>query len=74
MDSGLDVDALKTVADGVNLMRDKNRSFMIITHYERLLDLIEPDVVYVLVNGKVVEMGDKKLALKLEEHGYADYK
>ncbi len=74
MDSGLDVDALKIVADGVNLMRAENRSFMLITHYERLLDLIEPDVVYIMVDGHVVDKGDKSLALKLEEKGYADYK
>ncbi len=74
MDSGLDVDALKTVADGVNLMRAEHRSFMIITHYERLLQLIEPDVVFIMVDGHIVEKGDKSLALKLEEKGYADYK
>lgn len=74
MDSGLDVDALKIVADGVNLMRAENRSFMLITHYERLLDLIEPDVVYIMVDGHVADKGDKSLALKLEEKGYADYK
>ena len=74
MDSGLDVDALKVVADGVNLMREKNRSFLLITHYERLLDLIEPDVIYIMVDGHIVEKGDKSLARKLEEKGYADYK
>ncbi len=74
MDSGLDVDALKVVADGVNLMRSENRSFMLITHYERLLELIEPDVIYIMVNGHIVDKGDKSLARKLEENGYADYK
>lgn len=74
MDSGLDVDALKTVADGVNLMRSENRSFMLITHYERLLELIEPDVIYIMVDGHIVDKGDKTLARKLEENGYADYK
>ncbi|MBO5997928.1 MAG: Fe-S cluster assembly ATPase SufC [Alphaproteobacteria bacterium] len=74
MDSGLDVDALKVVADGVNLMRSENRSFLLITHYERLLDLIEPDVIYIMVNGHIVDKGDKSLAGKLEERGYADYK
>ncbi|MBP5535041.1 MAG: Fe-S cluster assembly ATPase SufC [Alphaproteobacteria bacterium] len=74
MDSGLDVDALKIVADGVNLMREENRSFLLITHYERLLDLIEPDVIYIMVDGHIVEKGDKSLARKLEENGYADYK
>ena len=74
MDSGLDVDALKVVADGVNIMRSENRSFLLITHYERLLDLIEPDVIYIMVDGHIVEKGDKSLAHKLEEKGYADYK
>ena len=74
MDSGLDVDALKVVADGVNLMRAENRSFLLITHYQRLLDLIEPDVIYIMVDGHIVDKGDKSLAHKLEEKGYADYK
>lgn len=74
MDSGLDVDALKVVADGVNIMRSENRSFLLITHYERLLDLIEPDVIFIMVDGHIVEKGDKSLARKLEEKGYADYK
>lgn len=69
-DSGLDIDALKIVADGVNQLRAKDRSFMIITHYQRLLNYIEPDFVHVLADGKIVKSGDKNLALELEEHGY----
>ncbi|HEX6834850.1 MAG TPA: Fe-S cluster assembly ATPase SufC [Rudaea sp.] len=70
-DSGLDIDALKMVADGVNAMRDPQRAFLVITHYQRLLDYIVPDFVHVMVDGRIVESGDKSLALKLEEHGYA---
>ena len=70
-DSGLDIDALKMVADGVNAMRDPQRAFVVITHYQRLLDYIVPDFVHVMVDGRIVESGDKTLALKLEEHGYA---
>jgi len=70
-DSGLDIDALRMVADGVNAMRDAQRAFVVITHYQRLLDYIVPDVVHVMVDGRIVETGDKSLALKLEEHGYA---
>jgi Fe-S cluster assembly ATP-binding protein len=70
-DSGLDIDALKMVADGVNAMRDPRRAFVVITHYQRLLDYIVPDFVHVMVDGRIVESGDKSLALKLEEHGYA---
>ena len=69
-DSGLDIDALKLAADGVNAMRDPKRAF-VITHYQRLLDYIVPDFVHVMVDGRIVESGDKSLALKLEEHGYA---
>ena len=69
-DSGLDIDALKIVANGVNQMRDSKRSFLVITHYQRLLNYIVPDFVHVLVNGKIVESGGKDLALRLEEHGY----
>lgn len=69
-DSGLDIDALKIVADGVNQLRSKDRSFIIITHYQRLLDYIEPDYVHVLADGKIVKSGTKKLALELEEQGY----
>jgi Fe-S cluster assembly ATP-binding protein len=70
-DSGLDIDALKQVAQGVNALRSPDRSFLVITHYQRLLDYIEPDFVHVLANGRIVESGDKTLALKLEERGYA---
>jgi Fe-S cluster assembly ATP-binding protein len=70
-DSGLDIDALRMVADGVNAMRDPARAFLVVTHYQRLLDYIVPDVVHVLADGRIVESGDKSLALKLEEHGYA---
>ena len=70
-DSGLDIDALKMVADGVNAMRDPQRAFLVITHYQRLLDYIVPDFVHVLADGRIVESGDASLAQKLEEHGYA---
>ncbi len=70
-DSGLDIDALKQVAEGVNSQRSPARSFLMITHYQRLLDYIEPDFVHVLADGRIVESGDKSLALKLEEQGYA---
>lgn len=70
-DSGLDIDALKMVADGVNSMRDPARAFLVVTHYQRLLDYIVPDRVHVLADGRIVESGDADLARKLEEHGYA---
>ena len=70
-DSGLDIDALKTVADGVNALRAADRSFLVITHYQRLLDYIKPDVVHVLADGRIVESGGPELALELEKHGYA---
>ncbi len=70
-DSGLDIDALKAVADGVNLMRSPQRAFLVITHYQRLLDYIKPDVVHVLADGRIVESGGPELALELEAHGYA---
>lgn len=69
-DSGLDIDALQVVADGVNAMRDANRSFIVVTHYQRLLDYIVPDYVHVLANGRIVKSGDKSLALELEAKGY----
>lgn len=72
-DSGLDIDALKVVADGVNALRSPERGFLVITHYQRLLDYIVPDYVHVLVNGRIVRSGDKQLALELEEQGYALY-
>ncbi len=70
-DSGLDIDALQVVAKGVNRLRDPERSFVLITHYQRLLDYIEPDFVHVLAHGKVVKSGGPELALELEEQGYA---
>ncbi|HYP72166.1 MAG TPA: Fe-S cluster assembly ATPase SufC [Variovorax sp.] len=70
-DSGLDIDALKTVADGVNALRAADRSFLVITHYQRLLDYIKPDVVHVLADGRIVQTGGPELALELEKHGYA---
>tara|TARA_R110001592_G_scaffold16881_10_gene71641 strand:- start:6365 stop:7129 length:765 start_codon:yes stop_codon:yes gene_type:complete len=72
-DSGLDIDALKIVADGVNKLRDEKRSFLVITHYQRLLDYIKPDVVHVLAHGKIVKTGGPELALELEEKGYAEF-
>lgn len=69
-DSGLDIDALKIVADGVNRYRNANRSFLVITHYQRLLKYIEPDFVHVLIDGQIVKSGGKELALELEEKGY----
>ena len=69
-DSGLDIDALRIVSDGVNSLRNKNRSFLIITHYQRLLDYIKPDFVHVLVNGKIVKTGQSELAQELEKDGY----
>ncbi len=71
-DSGLDIDALKIVASGVNTLRNENRGFVVITHYQRLLNYIVPDVVHVLVQGKVQRSGGKELALELEEKGYAE--
>lgn len=69
-DSGLDIDALKVVANGVNQLKTKDNAFLIITHYQRLLNYIEPDFVHVLYNGKIIKSGDKSLALELEEKGY----
>ncbi|MFT5184119.1 MAG: Fe-S cluster assembly ATP-binding protein [Flavobacteriales bacterium] len=69
-DSGLDIDALRIVANGVNAMKDGKRSFIVITHYQRLLDYIVPDFVHVLHDGKIIKSGDKGLALELEEKGY----
>jgi len=70
-DSGLDIDALKIVADGVNALRGPDRSFLVITHYQRLLDYIVPDKVHVLYKGRIIKTGDKNLALQLENEGYA---
>ncbi|MEO6264636.1 MAG: Fe-S cluster assembly ATPase SufC [Luteimonas sp.] len=70
-DSGLDIDALKNVAEGVNALHSPERAFLVITHYQRLLDYIRPDVVHVLADGRIVESGGPELALELEAHGYA---
>lgn len=70
-DSGLDIDALRAVADGVNALRSPDRAFLVITHYQRLLDYIRPDVVHVLADGRIVESGGPELAMELEQHGYA---
>jgi Fe-S cluster assembly ATP-binding protein len=72
-DSGLDIDALKTVAEGVNALRSPERAMVVITHYQRLLDYIVPDVVHVLSQGRIVKTGGKDLALELEKSGYAEY-
>ena len=69
-DSGLDIDALRTVADGVNKLRDKDNAFLVVTHYQRLLNYIVPDYVHVLAGGRIVKSGGKELALELEERGY----
>ncbi len=72
-DSGLDIDALRIVAEGVNVLRDPKRSFLIITHYQRLLEYIKPDVVHVMAKGRIVNSGGPELALELERNGYRDY-
>ncbi|MBL27358.1 MAG: Fe-S cluster assembly ATPase SufC, partial [Rhodospirillaceae bacterium] len=72
-DSGLDIDALKVVADGVNALRSRERSMLVITHYQRLLNYIVPDRVHVMAKGRIVATGDKELALELEAKGYAEY-
>lgn len=72
-DSGLDIDALRVVADGVNALRSPDRAMIVITHYQRLLDYIVPDFVHVLSQGRIVKSGDKNLALELEEKGYAEF-
>jgi Fe-S cluster assembly ATP-binding protein len=69
-DSGLDIDALRIVAEGVNRLRSKDNAFLVITHYQRLLDFIVPDFVHVLYNGRIVKSGTKELALELESKGY----
>jgi len=70
-DSGLDIDAIKIISKGINNYKNSSRSFLVITHYQRLLKYIEPDVVHVLIDGKIVKTGGKELALKLEEKGYS---
>ena len=72
-DSGLDIDALRVVAEGVNALRDPKRAFVVITHYQRLLDYIKPDVVHVMAKGRIVATGGPELALELERNGYRDY-
>ena len=72
-DSGLDIDALRIVSEGVNKLRSPERSMILITHYQRLLDYIIPDKVHVLANGRIVQSGDKNLALELEEYGYSKF-
>jgi len=69
-DSGLDIDALRIIAGGVNALRSPERSIILITHYQRLLDYVQPDTVHVLVDGRIIRSGDKGLALELEEKGY----
>ena len=71
-DSGLDVDAMKLVAGGVNALRDQGRAFLVITHYQRLLDHIQPDVVHIMADGRIVKTGGPELALEVENNGYAD--
>lgn len=71
-DSGLDVDAMKLVAEGVNALRSEGRSFLVITHYQRLLDHIKPDVVHIMADGRIVKSGGPELALEVENNGYAD--
>ena len=73
-DSGLDIDALKTVANGVNNLKNDNRSFLVITHYQRLLNYIVPDKVHIMSKGKIVKSGDKNLAIELEKKGYEGIK
>jgi Fe-S cluster assembly ATP-binding protein len=70
-DSGLDIDALKIVSQGVNALRNSERAIILVTHYQRLLDYIKPDYVHVLSNGKIIKSGDAKLAQELEMHGYS---
>jgi len=72
-DSGLDIDALRIVSEGVNAQRDPRRSFLVITHYQRLLDYIKPDTVHVMAKGRIARTGGPELALELEERGYRDY-
>lgn len=71
-DSGLDIDALKTVAEGINAQRREDTAILLITHYQRLLSYVQPDVVHVMIDGRIVKSGGKELALELEEKGYAD--
>jgi Fe-S cluster assembly ATP-binding protein len=72
-DSGLDIDALRIVAEGVNALRNDEHAVLVVTHYQRLLNYLVPDFVHVLLDGRIVESGDKSLALQLEEKGYAGF-
>ena len=74
MDSGLDIDALRIVSDGINVLRESHRSFLMITHFHRLLNYVTPDYIHIMVNGRIVKSGDKSLALHLEENGYEEFK
>ena len=69
-DSGLDIDAIKTISEGIHNFKDKSKSFLVITHYQRLLKYIKPDIVHVLIDGQIVKTGTKDLAIELEEKGY----
>ena len=69
-DSGLDIDAIRIVSNGINAFRDKNKSFILITHYNRILNYLKPDFVHVMLNGTIVKSGGKELAVELEEKGY----
>ncbi len=71
-DSGLDVDAMKLVSDGVNALRSEGRAFLVITHYQRLLDHIKPDFVHILADGRIIKTGGPELALEVETNGYTD--
>lgn len=73
IDSGLDIDALKTVSEGVNALRNEKNAFLVITHYQRLLSYIVPDVIHIFADGKIIKTGDKNLALELEKNGYASF-
>lgn len=73
IDSGLDIDALKTVSEGVNSLRNKENAFLVITHYQRLLDHIVPDVIHIFADGHIIKTGDKTLAFELEKYGYTDF-
>ena len=74
IDSGVDIDALKFIADGINHFHSKDNSIILVTHYQRILHYIVPDYVHILVDGQIVETGDKNLAVKIEKHGYAEYR
>ena len=73
-DSGLDIDALRVISEGINSLRDEKRGFLLITHYQRLLDYVQPDYVHVMTDGKIVKSGGKELALELEKDGYVAFR